>query len=124
MSTLNVSNISDGTDTVATGYVVNGSAKAWVVVGNAGTTLDINGSFNVSSANDNGTGDFSYSLTTSFASEDFSQQSTYRGQSFDKIATMNSGRVSASLMATETSDPHTQALQDQNHALVAFGDLA
>ena len=29
MSTLNVSNISDGTDTVETGYVVNGSAKAW-----------------------------------------------------------------------------------------------
>ena len=29
MSTLNVSNITDGTDTVETGYVLNGSAKAW-----------------------------------------------------------------------------------------------
>ena len=30
MSTIDVANITDGTDTVATSYVVNGSAKAWV----------------------------------------------------------------------------------------------
>ena len=53
---------------IATNYVVDGSAKAWVIVGNAATTLTINASFNVSSAIDNGTGDFSYSLTNSFAS--------------------------------------------------------
>ena len=37
MSTLSVSNITDGTDTVETGYVVNGSAKAWVNLMEAGT---------------------------------------------------------------------------------------
>ena len=31
MSTIVTSNISDGTDTVGTEYVVNGSAKAWVI---------------------------------------------------------------------------------------------
>jgi len=37
MSTLNVSNITDGTDTVGTSYVVNGSAKAWVNFNGTGT---------------------------------------------------------------------------------------
>ena len=122
MSTLKVTNI-QATGETAT-RAVSGVAAAWVNVGNAGTTLDINASFNVSSANDNGTGDFSYSLTSSFASLHFSQQSTYRGPSIDKIASMNSGRVTASLMATETSDPHAQALEDHNHVLTAHGDLA
>jgi len=53
MSTLNVSNISDGTDTVETGYVVNGSAKAWATLTfNFSTVLD---SLNVSSGTDLGT---------------------------------------------------------------------
>ena len=37
MSTLNVSNITDGTTTVGTSYVVNGSAKAWVTFNGTGT---------------------------------------------------------------------------------------
>ena len=37
MSTLNVSNITDGTDTVGTSYVVNGSAKAWAAYNGQGT---------------------------------------------------------------------------------------
>ena len=122
MSTITVTNIKATGETAS--RAVSGVAAAWVNVGNAATTLDIKASFNVSSANDNGTGDFSYSLTSSFASSDFSQQSTYRGTLYDKIATMNSGRVTASLMATEISDPHAQALDDQNHVLTAHGDLA
>ena len=37
MSNLVVSNISDGTASVGTGYVVNGSAKAWVNFDATGT---------------------------------------------------------------------------------------
>ena len=65
MSTLNVSNISDGTDTVETGYVVNGSAKAWVnyhMTSNA-----IGGSFNTSSVTDNGTGSFTLLFSSQMA---------------------------------------------------------
>jgi hypothetical protein len=65
MSTLNVSNISDGTDTVATGYVVNGSAKAWGVCNPAGTAVNV-GTFNVSSISDDGTDGKSFSLTSAF----------------------------------------------------------
>ena len=51
MSTLNVSNISDGTDTVETGYVVNGSAKAWASLSGS---FSVDDSFNVSSSADLG----------------------------------------------------------------------
>jgi hypothetical protein len=37
MSTLEVSNITDGTTTVGTSYVVNGSAKAWTNAQQSGT---------------------------------------------------------------------------------------
>ena len=56
-----VAEITDGTDTVETGYVINGSAKSFINH-NAGTT--INGSFNVSSLTDNTTGDHSHSFTS------------------------------------------------------------
>ena len=39
MSTLNVSNITDGTTTVGTSYVVNGSAKAYSTQQGDGTLL-------------------------------------------------------------------------------------
>ena len=53
MSTLSVSNITDGTDTVETGYVVNGSAKAWVNFNGASIAIN-SGSLNISSVTDNG----------------------------------------------------------------------
>ena len=71
MSTLNVSNISDGTDTVATGYVVNGSAKAWVNF-NGGGTAAIRDSANITSLTDNGTGDYSLNFTNSFGAGNYS----------------------------------------------------
>ena len=69
MSTLNVANISDGTDTVETGYVVNGSAKAWCHW--AGTST-INDSRNVSSITDHGTGDFTNTFTNAFDNSNYS----------------------------------------------------
>ena len=70
MSTLNVSNITDGTDTVETGYVVNGSAKAWIKFIMAGTAA-INNSLNVSSLVDAGTGDFDITVTNAFNSNHY-----------------------------------------------------
>ena len=66
MSTLNVSNITDGTTTVGTSYVVNGSAKAWVNFVGSGTiyTRDSN---NVASLTDIGTGDYKVNYTSAMA---------------------------------------------------------
>jgi len=55
MSNLVVSNISDGTTSVGTGYVVNGSAKVWAFY-TTKTTTSIFDSNNVSSLSDLGTG--------------------------------------------------------------------
>jgi hypothetical protein len=55
MSTLNVSNITDGTTTVGTSYVVNGSTKAWANFTGVSSTA-VRDSLNVSSLTDNGTG--------------------------------------------------------------------
>jgi len=66
MSTLNVSNITDGTDTVETGYVLNGSAKVWVSYNGTGTAA-IRESLNVSSLTDNATGQHTVSYTNNFA---------------------------------------------------------
>jgi len=57
MSTIQASNISDGTDTVGMENVINGSAKSWVNFDGTGT-VSIRESFNVSSITDNGTGDY------------------------------------------------------------------
>ena len=71
MSTLNVSNISDGTDTVETGYVVNGSAKAWANMNGLGTVA-IRDSVNVSSITDNGTGDYTVNYANSMSNTNHS----------------------------------------------------
>ncbi len=67
MSTLNVSNITDGTDTVGTSYVVNGSAKAWVNFNGTGTVA-IRDSFNVASITDRSSGNYTVNYSNSFSS--------------------------------------------------------
>ena len=71
MSTLNVANITDGTTPVATGYVVNGSAKAWVNF-NSITTVSIRESLNVTSLTDVGVGDTAVNLSNSMSSVNYS----------------------------------------------------
>jgi len=70
MSTLNVSNITDGTDTVGTSYVLNGSAKVWVNLTQV-STQTIRDSLNVSSLTDLGTGQTRISFASSMNNDDF-----------------------------------------------------
>ena len=67
MSTLNVANISDGTDSVPTGYVVKGSAKSWVNLYGKETPYIV-ASMNVSSLVDAGAGRYEIYLTSSMSS--------------------------------------------------------
>lgn len=71
MSTLNVANISDGTDTVETGYVVNGSAKAWVNFNGSGVVA-IRDSMNVASLTDKGAGDYAFNFSNAMSNADYS----------------------------------------------------
>lgn len=70
MSTLNVANITDGSTTVATEYVVNGSAKAWVNFNGTGA-IAARDSFNTSSLTDNGTGNYSQNFTNAMANANY-----------------------------------------------------
>jgi len=120
MSTLSVSNITDGTDTVETSYVVNGSAKAWVRASQE--AVSESQSFNVSSSTDHGTGDYSHTLTSSLGTRGV-QFSNPRRNSNSQITCMNESRDSASTMAVRhynTSD----ASSDGRNVIVLFGDLA
>ena len=73
MSTLNVSNITDGTTTVGTSYVVNGSAKAWASFHHVSGVPTLNsGTLNLSSLTDDNTGLVGINFSSSFNSvEDY-----------------------------------------------------
>ena len=71
MSTIIASNISDGTTSVPSTYVVNGSAKAWVNFNGTGTVA-IRDSFNVSSLTDVSTGRTLTNFTNNMSNENYS----------------------------------------------------
>ena len=117
MSTLEVSNLNDGTTTVATTYITNGSAKAW---SNSSSTA-IRDSFGISSFTDNGTGDFSHAITNVFSSADYAMAvSGFSGGArigvFDSSSTASDARVH---MYTSSA-----ALNDTSFTFALFGDLA
>jgi hypothetical protein len=67
MSTLEVSNLNDGTTTVATTYITNGSAKAWVDFRGSSTAI-IYDSHNISSITDQGTGQYQFAFSNNMSS--------------------------------------------------------
>jgi len=123
MSILSVSNITDGTDTVETGYVVNGSAKAWVNFNGTGT-IAIRDSFNVASLTDNSTGNYNVNFSNSMANTGYSV-----GSSVDQIspypiiqaylASVQTGLVTLNVAQPGTADYDTTSVHGQ-----VSGDLA
>jgi hypothetical protein len=71
MSTIVTSNVSDGTLSIPTTYVTNGSAKAWVNFDGTGT-IAARDSLNLSSLTDNGTGDYTVNFTSAMANANYS----------------------------------------------------
>ena len=118
MSTLNVSNITDGTDTVGTSYVVNGSAKAWLYRSSGGLIE----SFNLSSYVDNSTGNYSYNLTSSMISANGHISMPVCRTSDDRNASVIIN--SASQFTSYSRDISANALEDSNILATTHGDLA
>ena len=116
MSTLSVSNITDGTDTVGTSYVVNGSAKAWSNTNSTGTT--INDSFNISSLGDTGTGRQTHNVANSFV--DANHVPTF------SVANNYDQQWTSSLTASswQTNNYTGSAYADDSIRTVSHGDLA
>ena len=126
MSTLNVANISDGTDTVGTSYVVNGSAKAWVNYSMAAAL--VGDSFNVSSTSDFGVGSFGVTLTNGMSNDKYSAGSSNAYPSSGSSRNYSSGVSSfASGSFSYAREASTGAGHDSNaygHGANIYGDLA
>ena len=99
--------------------IQQGLAKAWVRGNTSAARQD---SFNTSGETDHGTGDFSYSLSSSFSAATYSFTATASSTDQRRNATENASRVTASLIAVVTSDAGT--VDNTNHCITAHGDLA
>jgi hypothetical protein len=70
MSTIISANVSDGTLSIPTTFVTNGSAKAWVNFNGTGT-IAIRDSFNVASLTDRGAGEYTVTVSSAFATTSY-----------------------------------------------------
>ena len=125
MSTLNVSNITDGTDTVGTSYVVNGSAKAWVNFNGDGT-VSIQQSQNISSLTDQGTGQYKVTYVNNFNSARHASVASCGDDtsSYDSVVSLDPF-PSASYQFVLCWDLIDHALEDQLVvSIISHGDLA
>ena len=126
MSTLIVSNITDGTTTVATTYVTNGSAKACVNFNGTGT-IATRDSLNVSGLVDDATGKYTINFTSNMANDDYSLLGTC-----NNFSTANNNRVLNPLgspavgsVGVVTTIGSTVGLFDpENISTAIHGDLA
>ena len=119
MSTIQASNVSDGTTTVGTEYVVNGSAKAWCKFIGSGTAT-INDSFNISSLDDNGTGNYDINYTNNFTN---GNSSIVGMSNWNGVCTADSYNAGYHNLATRDAASTTKS--DRGHITTAtFGDLA
>ena len=128
MSTLTISNLSDGTKTVATTNVTNGSAKAWHLLDGTGTISTLS-SFNVSSATDNGTGNYVTSLSNNMSSANYIISGTVIGNSSNNYYSFITSDGGASDVAAGSYEYHMKhhggSTTDLNRIrTVVHGDLA
>ena len=120
MSTLEVSNLNDGTTTVATTYVTNGSAKVWVTKNLDGTAIE--DSVNVSSITDVGTGIATYTFTNNFANNTY-QFSTGSRHIGVRIYSSPDGDITTSSLKINSYNL-SEALSDRQSGTAVHGDLA
>ena len=133
MSTIVTSNISDGTTTVGTEYVVNGSAKAWVNFDGTGT-IAIRDSLNVASLTDGGIGYYTVNTVNAMGSVGYvtTTEATLDNLS-GSVSTWMIGLLASSgtpILKTTSSaqfrtSSYTGVTRDASHVGMVFhGDLA
>jgi len=124
MSTLNVSNITDGTDTVGTSYVVNGSAKAWVNFNGQGT-IATRDSLNIASLTDQGTGLYDVNYTSNMSSSNYSLSLSTRGnRPADGDAGLSQNIASKHKLQTRSGNQDSSFEDSDRLYSQVFGDLA
>jgi hypothetical protein len=107
---------------IATNYVVNGSAKGWCSFDGTAGTPTFNDSFNGSSVTDGGTGDQTMNLTN--AMTDANYPASFLGNARSQFGTPTGSHPSASgcqIRSTNISDANNDNSFVQ---IVIHGDLA
>ena len=111
---------------IATNYVVDGSAKAWANYSGSGTTL--NDSLNTSSATDHGTGQYTTSWTNSFDNATYAGSMISQGSSTGNTAyffNMYFGGMATGSLRINSYSQAIPALQDSsNVSTIGHGELA
>ena len=112
---------------IATNYVVNGSAKAWVNLNGTGT-IAISDSLNHSSATDSATGKYVFNFTNSFGNTSYVSSGLNNHVSpagnYNRYASLN-GALSASSLNCWGARGDTAGLEDtQSLQVASHGDLA
>jgi hypothetical protein len=121
MSNLVVSNISDGTTSVGTGYVVNGSAKAWVTHEAATTVQD---SLNVSSLTDTATGKTAVNFSNSFGAKNYATSICQMRSSGSNSEYEDNG-IAGNASNVNVVFTSGTSFADTNHAsIISIGELA
>jgi len=114
---------------IATNYVVEGSAKAWGMF-DSEVTASVNASLNVASITDNGTGDDNISFTNAFSSVNISivgtaAENTSSGQSAGRFFHLDEDHLSASSPRLFCKNTSNSPLDFCNgSSFVVHGDLA
>lgn len=102
---------------IATNYVVNGSAKAWCRYSHANTAFE--DSFNFSSASDQGIGDAQLTFTSAMVNNDFSCTTSGSNEN-ERIAVLNQPQTTTVDIEIFTLTGNTDAAQ----CVTIHGDLA
>jgi hypothetical protein len=126
MSTIIASNISDGTTSVASTYVVNGSAKAWVNFNGTGT-IAARDSFNVASLTDNGTGDYSCNFSSAMGNANYAPTFGFDGTGVAEMRCLESStsrRNTTALVGILTNNSGGDVVDINFVYATIHGDLA
>ena len=108
--------VNTGTEkSIDTSYLFNGSAKAWGQYSGSGTTYA--DSFNLASATDNGTGDYTFTITNDMSNDDYAP-SNIGGMNNITAHTFAAGSLRCQLANNSDS------LADAILCLTFHGDLA
>ena len=122
-SELRVNTLKDasGNNSIATSFVANGSLKAWV---GAETDASQQQSLNFSSSSDNGTGDYTFALSSSISSANYSHPivpaDADGGGGLDISVT---SKASGSIRVGTIRDDSTKT-DNANVSVSIFGELA
>lgn len=117
---------SDGTVSVGSTYLTNGSSKAWANLNGVGT-IALRDSFNLSSVTDSGVGLYDFTFTSAFSDANRSGQTDLANSTTDTMAQVGDSSLTptASTMRTLGLNGGGTALKDLNYNyLLVHGDLA